>query len=311
MNESIKYELSSFIRAKALELGFSHCGFSRADHLEQEEPYLQQWLSKGLHGDLKYMERQNEERLDPRKLLENSKTIISLLSNYYPENTIPKEDNYIICRYAYGRDHHKIIGSKLNTLIEEIEKKSGKIEARAYIDSGPVLEKAWAKRAGLGWVGKNTILINPEIGSFFFISDIITDLELDYNSSSINDHCGNCTECIDHCPTGALIGPRVLDVNRCIAYHTIESRGEMPRELKGHFNNRIFGCDICQECCPWNKKAVPHNEPQFLPSTELSGMRKKDWEKLSRADFDRLFGGSAIRRAKFEKLVENIEFVKK
>ena len=309
MTDQNKHELSLLIKEKARELGFAGCGICKAEMLAEEEDHLKKWLSNGYQGNLKYMENHVDKRLDPGKLFAHAASVISVIINYRPVELIPTEDNYKIARYAYGKDHHKVIKNKLKTLIREIESKAGRIQARILIDSAPILEKAWTRRAGLGWVGKNSIVINPEIGSFFFPSEIVTDLELEYNEQSMADRCGNCTRCIDSCPTGALVAPGTLDARKCISYYTIEVDDPVPEELKGRFHDRIFGCDICQEVCPWNAKRIVQTEPSFRLSDDLKKMRKQDWENLSREDFDRIFAGMAIRRSKFEGLKRNIALV--
>ena len=255
------------------------------------------------------MENHFEKRTDPRKLFENAKSVISVLYNYFPKTIIPEDNNYKISKYAYGKDYHFVIKRKLNELIEYIRKEVGEINARAYVDSAPVLDRAWAARAGLGWIGKNTNLITKERGSFFFIGEIITDLELHYEDKPIPKNCGHCTKCIEACPTHAL-RPYEVNANKCISYLTIENKDEkLPEDLKGKFNDWIFGCDICQDVCPWNQKSEPHNEPAFEPVEELLKLRKSEWENLSEEEFRKIFKDSPVKRTKYKGLMRNIRFV--
>ncbi len=276
--------------------------------MENDEERLNHWLSQGFHGEMGYMARNVEKRLDPGKLLPGARSVIVLLMNYFPEETLPEENNYKIARYVYGKDYHHVIREKLNLLTEELKAVAGEFQSRAFTDSAPVLERSWAEKAGLGWIGKNTCLIHPKIGSFVFIGEIITDLELEYEKQQVNDLCGGCTRCIDACPTGAILAPRLLDARRCISYHTIESKGELPEEDKDKFQDWIFGCDICQEVCPWNRKAAPHKEEAFKPRPELRKMDKAAWEGLTEEQFNELFKDSAVLRTKYSGLKRNIEF---
>jgi epoxyqueuosine reductase len=305
-----QHDLSQWIKTRAIELGFAACGISEATNLEPEGKSLKYWLSQGFHGEMDYMSRDPDKRLDPRLLLPGSRSVISVLMNYFPEERLPEKDNYKIAKYAYGKDHHIVIRSRLNQLIHEIQDQAGECQASCYIDSGPVVDKAWAARAGLGWRGKNSLLIHPEIGSFVFIGDIITNLELEYDKIYVKDLCGNCTRCIDACPTGALLAPRLIDARKCIAYLTIEYKGELPQKEKPKFNDWIFGCDICQDACPWNKKAKAHHESSFLPNQELKEMNKKKWEHLTEDQFNVLFKNSAVKRTKYSRLRRNIDFLK-
>jgi len=256
------------------------------------------------------MNRNHEKRTDPRALLPGARSVISVLMNYYPAETLPDENNYKIAKYAYGKDYHMVIREKLNQLMADLREFAGEHQSRALTDSAPVLERAWAEKAGLGWIGKNTCLIHPKMGSFVFIGEIITDLELEYDNHQINDLCGGCTRCIDACPTGAIVAPRVLDSARCISYFTIEYRGELPEEKKTNFQDWIFGCDICQDVCPWNRKAVPHSENSFKPSSGLLEMDKEKWEQLTEEQFRVFFKESALSRTKFKGLKRNIDFLK-
>jgi epoxyqueuosine reductase len=302
--------ISQWIRKRSAELGFEACGIARADHLADHDNWLKHWLSDGYHGEMNYLERNHEKRVDPRVLMPGAKSVIVFLKNYNPEKSLPEADNFKIARYAYGKDYHDVIKEKLKKLIAELGKLAGPIQARAFTDSAPVLERAWAEKAGLGWIGKNTCLIHPKLGSYVFIAEIITDLELDHDLGKVNDFCGGCTRCLDACPTGALSDPRSLDARKCISYLTIEYRGHLPEEHKPGFRDWIFGCDICQEVCPWNRKAQPHGEMEFNPATLLQEMNKAKWEGLSKEEFEILFRGSAVQRTGFEGLGRNIEFLK-
>ena len=295
------------IKQKALELGFSAVGISKADFLEEESEFLKDWLGKGFHGEMQYMENHFEKRTDPRKLVEGAKSIISLLYNYFPEKT-QAEKTFKISKYAYGKDYHYVLKEKLNLLFDFINNEIIKIEGRAFVDSAPVMDKVWASKSGLGWIGKNTNLISKEFGSFVFIGELIIDLELDYDQA-IKDYCGSCTKCIDACPTKAL-NPHQLDARKCISYLTIEKRGEIPEEFNGKWNDWIFGCDICQDICPWNQKLQSHSEPQFQISDLLKNMDKEDWQSLQKSEFKKLFKNSPIERTNFKGLIRNIDFLK-
>jgi epoxyqueuosine reductase len=304
-----KYNLTEWIRNKTLEAGFNACGISPVEFLAEDDRRLDEWLKAGFQGEMSYLERNREKRANPALLLEGAKSVISVLLNYNPVESLTENDNYRIAKYAYGRDYHDIVRGKLNSLAAEIEQEASPMIFRAFTDSAPVFDKAWAERAGLGWVGKNTCLIHPKLGSFVFIGEIITTLELDYNTSRVNDLCGGCTKCLDACPTGAIVAPRVLDARRCISYLTIEFKGQLPEDYRTDFKDYIFGCDICQDCCPWNKKAVAGSEPAFRPSPELFSMNKEKWDGLTEGDFQNLFSGSAVKRAKFTGLRRNIDFL--
>ena len=294
-----------FIKRKALELGFSSCGISKARFLSEEEEKFEKWLSNGYHGTMSYLEKNIDKRLDPRILVPESKSIISLTYNYYPPKKLINKNNFIISKYAYGRDYHKVLKKKLKKLFNNMKEKIGNIEGRVFVDSAPVHERAWAKLSGLGWIGKNSLLINKDVGSYFFIAEIICDLELEYDAP-VSDRCGNCTRCIDACPTNAITQAQVIDSNKCISYLTIENKNSIPKELKNEMNQSIFGCDICQDICPWNRFSTPHNEKEFLPNQKLKKLRKKDWIELTEETFNRIFEGSAIKRAKYKGLKKNI-----
>lgn len=306
-----RIQLTQSIRQKALDIGFSDCGFSQADAVEQKEKeYVEKWLSEGKQGTMQWMERNKDKRYDPRLLSENAQSVISVASNYFPDKMLPKEGNYIVSSYAYGHDYHYIMKEKLRLLLQFIEEKTGSRKARIFVDSAPVLERYWAQKAGLGFIGKNNCLINRKSGSFFFIGQIIIDLKLQYNEESPANFCGSCTRCIDACPTGAL-QTFELDAQKCISYLTIEFRGhEIPETFQGKMKNRIFGCDICQEVCPWNRHAQPHHEPLFEPSEKLLTMKKEEWETLDKPLFKTLFKHTAVERAGWKQLKRNIAFCK-
>ncbi len=291
-----------------MEMGFIACGIAKAGFMEMEASIFENWLKQNMHGEMSYMENYFDKRLDPTKLVEGAKSVIVFLYNYFPAETLPETDNYILSKYAYGTDYHFVIKDKLKSLIKEIQEKTGEIHARAFVDSAPVLERAWAERAGLGWIGKNANFIVPKAGSFFFIAEIITDLELEYDEHKNNDFCGTCRNCIDACPTQAIVAPGVIDARKCISYLTIELRDEIPSGFMGEFEDRIFGCDICQDVCPWNRFSKPHQETKFNPGLELTQMKKADWENLTKEHFNKIFKNSAVKRTKFEGLIRNVKF---
>lgn len=296
------------IRNKALELGFSACGFAKAGALEQEREFFMSYIREKRNAGLHYLEREPGKRTDPRLVSEGTQTVIGLLINYFPQETIPEENNFIISKYAYGRDYHKVLKERTRPLIRFMKNECGSLRSKSFVDSGPVLEKAWARQCGLGWTGKNTLLIRPGKGSFHFIAIILTDLVIEPDPAE-TDHCGKCHLCIDSCPTGALEKPFELNPSKCIAYLTLDEEGDLPSEMKEKFRNRIYGCDICQDVCPYNRKAVPSLLPEFLPKPGMKSFRKKDWLKLSHEQFEVLFKDSAIHRAGYERLTKNIRFV--
>tara|TARA_Y100000815_G_scaffold113510_1_gene102484 strand:+ start:51345 stop:52208 length:864 start_codon:yes stop_codon:yes gene_type:complete len=284
------------------------CGIAKAGFLEQEAPRLEKWLKEGRHGQMKYMENHFDKRLDPTLLVDGAKSVISLLLNYYPEET-QVDNTYKISKYAYGQDYHFVIKSKLKELLHSIQEHIGEVGGRAFVDSAPVLDKAWAAKSGLGWIGKNSNLLSKQVGSFFFIAELIVDIELEYDTP-VTDHCGSCTACLDACPTQAIIEPYVVDGSKCISYFTIELKDNLPNELKGSFDNWAFGCDVCQDVCPWNRFSKPHREPLFNPHPDLLSMTKKDWEEITEDTFRKVFKNSAVKRTKFEGLKRNINFLK-
>jgi epoxyqueuosine reductase len=268
------------------------------------------WLNKSMHGEMSYMNRNIEKRLDPRKLVENAKTVIMVLQNYYPSKTQENEDIPVLSKYAYGTDYHFVMKDKLKKLLRYISEEIEPCTGRPFVDSAPVLERAWARRAGLGWVGKNSNLISVEHGSFFFIGELIIDAELPCDKPKIvSDHCGNCTRCVDACPTDAIVANRVIDARKCVSYQTIEVKGDLDQNLKGKFENRVFGCDICQDVCPWNLKSTPHDEPALEPRSELLQLKSKDWFNMEKPLFNRLFRKSAVKRAGFKGLKRNLSFI--
>ena len=306
VNTTSKY--SQFIKAEAQRLGFISCGISKAGFLEDEAPRLEAWLNQGRHGKMQYMENYFDKRLDPTLLVDGAKSVISLLLNYYPEHTQP-ENTYKISKYAYGQDYHFVIKQKLKELLHSIQENIGEVGGRAFVDSAPVLDKAWAAKSGLGWIGKNSNLLSKQVGSFFFIAELIVDLDLEYDYP-VSDHCGNCTACIDACPTEAIIQPYVVDGSKCISYFTIELKDNLPQEMKGQFDDWAFGCDVCQDVCPWNRFSKPHAEPLFNPHPDLLAMTKKDWQEITEDTFRKVFKNSAVKRTKFEGLKRNIDFLK-
>ncbi|HEY0090876.1 MAG TPA: tRNA epoxyqueuosine(34) reductase QueG [Flavobacterium sp.] len=306
MSNNSKY--TSFIKSEAKRLGFLSCGISKAEFLEEEAPRLETWLKKNQHGKMSYMENHFDKRLNPTLLVEDAKSVVSLLLNYYPSE-IQNQESYKISKYAYGQDYHFVIKEKLKELLFSIENEIGEVSGRAFVDSAPVLDKAWAAKSGLGWIGKNSNLLTQKVGSFYFIAELIIDLELDYDSP-VTDHCGTCTACIDSCPTEAIVSPYVVDGSKCISYFTIELKENLPMEVKGKFNDWAFGCDICQDVCPWNKFSKPHSEPLFNANPDLLSMSKKDWEEITDETFRTVFRNSAVKRTKFEGLKRNIDFLK-
>lgn len=302
-----KEKNTQLIKTEADRLGFMSCGISKAEFLEEEAPRLEQWLEEGRHGQMKYMENNFDKRLDPTKLVEGSRSVISLLLNYYPEQK-QRPDSYKISKYAYGTDYHFVIKDKLRSLMQFIQEEIGEVGGRAFVDSAPVLDKAWAARSGLGWIGKNSNLLSKQAGSFFFIAELIVDLDLEYDSP-VTDHCGTCTACIDACPTEAIIDPYKVDGSKCISYFTIELKEELPRDMKGKFDDWMFGCDICQDVCPWNRFSKPHEEPLFNPHPDLLDMSRKDWEEITEDVFRKVFKKSAVKRTKFSGLKRNMRFL--
>lgn len=303
-----KSELTAVIKEEAYRLGFTHCGISKACFLEEDAPHLEQWLQKGMNGKMGYMERNFDKRLDPRKLVDGAKSVISLLYNYYPsEKQNPEAPK--ISKYAYGRDYHFVIKEKLFLLFNFIREKAGNVSGRVFTDSAPVLDRAWARKSGLGWIGKNANLINPKAGSFFFIAELILDLELDADAP-IKDYCGSCTRCMDACPTGAIVQPHVVDGSKCISYFTIELKDCIPVSYQNKFENWMFGCDICQDVCPWNRFAKPIDTDELKPYHEILMMTTGEWEEITEEVFKTVFKESPLARAGFDGIKRNIQFIK-
>lgn len=297
---------SSSIKEIAYSLGFQFCGISKAEFLEEEAPKLEEWLNRNYQGKMSYLENHFDKRLDPTLLVPGAKSVISLLYNYYPEQTF--DPDYKIAKYAYGRDYHEVIKKKLKAFMGKIHAEIGEVSGRVFVDSAPVHERAWAQKSGLGWIGKNSLLLNRNMGSFFFLAELIIDLELEPDGP-IKDYCGTCTKCMDACPTGAIPEPYVVDGSKCISYLTIELKEEIPIEFSGQMENWVFGCDICQDVCPWNRFSKPHKEPAFSPQGWES-LNKKEWEEMTEEVFHWVFKKSAVKRAKFEGLKRNIKFIK-
>ena len=303
--------ISEAIKAEALRLGFANCGFSRAEALPEDAERLKEWLDQGRHTRMGYMANHFEKRTDPTLLVEEAQSVISLLYNYYTGEKQLDADAPVLSKYAYGKDYHFVLKEKMNLLFDFIKSQHPETEGRVFVDSAPVLDRAWAKKAGLGWIGKNSNLISRSAGSFVFIGEIILNLELEYNSIPEYDFCGSCTRCIDACPTEAILDNRTLDAEKCISYQTIENKGEISQELSGKLANRVFGCDICQDVCPWNQNALPHLEPEFEPKPELMGMSAEQWVHMERKEYTQLFKLSPVKRAGFDKLKGTLSFIQK
>lgn len=304
-----KEKHTAMIKKRALELGFLSCGISKAQFLEEEAPRLEEWLKNDYNAQMGYMDNHFDKRLDPTKLVPGAKSVISLLYNYYPAEQ-QVDNTFKISKYAYGQDYHHVVKAKMRELFHYIEEEIGAVEGRYFVDSAPVLDKAWAARSGLGWIGKHTLMLTKQVGSFFFISEIICDLDLEYDGP-VTDHCGTCTACIDACPTGAIVDDKVVDANKCISYLTIEFKDALPSYMDGQLQDWVFGCDICQDVCPWNRFSKAHQEPLFHPHPDLLSMKKEDWISLDEDRFQDLFRKSAVKRTKYSGLTRNIDFVSK
>ncbi len=304
-----KADYTKMIKGWANELGFMLCGIAKADFLADEAPKLEVWLKKGFQGEMDYMENYFDKRLDPRLLVDDAKSVISLALNYYTDAKQADAGAYKISKYAYGADYHHVIKNKLQQLMQLIHQHIGEVGGRGFVDSAPVLDKAWAKKASLGWIGKNTNLISKKTGSFFFLAELIIDLELEYDIAPTADHCGTCTRCIDACPTQAIVGPYIVDGSKCISYLTIELKNEIPTGFKDKMDDWMFGCDICQDVCPWNRFSINHQESDFHPHPDLLGMTKHDWEEITEDVFQKVFKKSALKRTKFSGLTRNINFI--
>ena len=306
-NLSDKY--AGIIKSQAKKLGFDFCGIAKAEFLEEEAPKLEQWLNQHYHGEMAYMANHFDKRLDPTKLVDGAKTVVSLIYNYYPSERLSEgPEDYKLAKYAYGQDYHFVIKDKLKSLLAVLQEEIGEFGGRAFVDSAPVMERQWAQKSGLGWLGKNSLLLNKQMGSFFFLAELIIDLEVSPDPPMVKDYCGTCTKCIDACPTEAIVKPGVVNGSHCISYFTIELKEQIPQEVKGKFDNWIFGCDICQDVCPWNRFSKAHKEPLFEPHPDLKQLRKKDWEEITAETFNKVFKKSAVKRTKFSGLLRNINF---
>ncbi len=307
MSINSKETYSKFIKEEAKRLGFISCGISKAGFLEQEAPRLEKWLNNNHNGQMAYMENHFDKRLDPTLLVDDAKSVISLLLNYFPSES-QNSESFKISKYAYGQDYHFVIKEKLKEFLHSIQENIGEVSGRAFVDSAPVLDKAWAAKSGLGWIGKNSNLITQKVGSFYFIAELILDLDLEYDHA-VTDHCGSCTACIDACPTQAILAPYVVDGSKCISYYTIELKENIPNDMKGKFDDWMFGCDTCQDVCPWNRFSKPHSEPLFNPNPDLLSFSKKDWTEITEETFKLVFKNSPIKRTKFDGLKRNIKFL--
>ena len=301
---------SQLIKQKAEKFGFQSCGISKAEFLEEEAPRLEAWLNKGYHGEMNYMENHFDKRLNPTLLVDGAKSVISLSYNYFPKVKIDEINNFKISKYAYGEDYHEVIKDILKNMVAEIQEEIGEFGFRVFVDSAPVLEKAWARKSGLGWVGKNANLITKKHGSFYFLAEIICDLELEYDLA-VTDHCGSCRACIDACPTQAIVSDRIVDGSKCISYATIELKNEIPDYFNGKMNDWIFGCDVCQDVCPWNRFSAPTLQEKFAPNFQKLNFRKNEWKELTQELFSEIFKKSAVKRTKFSGLMRNISFLPK
>jgi epoxyqueuosine reductase len=310
MNPMNQQQRSEWIKAQAMQAGFDACGIATADFLETDAVRLEQWLSKGYHGSMQYMENHIDLRLDPRKLVPGAKSVITVLKNYFPGN-LPNTNGPKISSYAYGTDYHDVIRAKLNAFLQSMRDEWGEIQGRGFVDSAPVLERSWALRAGLGWIGKNGQLISKQKGSFFFIATLITDLELKSDHTFNTDHCGTCSRCIDACPTDAILPNKVIDGSRCISYLTIENKSDfIPTEFEQKMDGWLFGCDVCQDVCPWNRFSNPHQEPAFEPLDPIMSFDWADWENLTEEKFNKQFYRSPLKRSKFKGILRNLNFIK-
>jgi len=307
-SDIIANKRTSIVKSIAKDLGFDFCGISKADQLSEEAFQLENWLNKGMHGQMSYMENHFDKRIDPRQLVPGAKSVISLLFNYYTDTIQDDPESPKLSMYAMGEDYHFVIKRKLFLFLDQIRLQIGDVEGRVFVDSAPIMDKAWAKRSGLGWIGKNSNLINKQQGSFFFIAELILDLNLEADGP-IKDYCGSCTRCIDACPTEAIVEPHVVNGSKCISYFTIELKEQIPSSWKGKFDDWMFGCDVCQTVCPWNRFSKQHTETAFNPDAEMIGMKKADWQELTEETFNRVFGKSAVKRTGFLGLKRNIEFI--
>ena len=298
-------QTSALVKQLAREEGFQACGIAEAAFLEEEAPLLERWLRNGHHGRMGWMENHFDKRLDPRKLVPGSRSVVSLVYSYFPSKTIGHPDSFKVARYAYGEDYHQVVREKLRNLMDRLSERIGRVEGRAFVDSAPVMERQWAQRAGLGWLGKNSLLLNQSMGSYFFLAELIIDLVLEPDAP-VKDHCGTCTACMDACPTQAIVGPGVVDAGRCISYLTIELKEAIPDEFASRMDGWLFGCDVCQEVCPWNRFAKVHQEPRFEPSGEWPDFTAREWKEMTEEVFRKQFPKSAVKRTGFDGLMRNI-----
>ena len=303
---------AQILKSTAKRLGFDFCGIAKAEFLDSEAPRLEEWLNRNYQGKMAYLANHFDKRLDPTKLVEGAKTVVSLIYNYYPEKQLLHQpEDTKLAKYAYGQDYHDVIRAKLTEFLEVLRDEVGEINGRSFVDSAPVMERQWAQRAGLGWIGKNSLLLNRQMGSFFFLAELIIDLEATYDTPLAKDYCGTCTACIDACPTDAIVQPEVIDASKCISYLTIELKEAIPDEFAGKMENWVFGCDICQDVCPWNRFSRPHQEPAFKPNEELANFSNKEWVEMTEETFKRVFAKSAVKRTKFSGIKRNLDFLKK
>ncbi len=302
---------TQLIKAEARRLGFLECGIAKVRFLEEEAPRLEEWLNSGYQGEMSWLENHFDKRLDPAKLVPGAKSVVSLLYNYYPEQVQKDSEAPKLAKYAYGEDYHFVVKRKLKDLLQFIQQEIGEVDGRVFVDSAPVMERKWAQEAGIGWQAKNTLLLNKKKGSFFFLAELIIDLDLDYDEPIRTDHCGTCTRCIDACPTAAILGPNVLDASKCISYLTIELKDAIPTQFKDQMEDWAFGCDICQDVCPWNRFSSPHNESAFQPHPKLLDMSAGDWHEMTEEVFREVFKKSAVKRTKYSGLRRNLQFLKK
>lgn len=304
-----KDKFAAIIKLHAKNLGFDFCGIAKAEFLEEEAPRLEAWLNQNYHGQMAYMANHFDKRLDPTKLVEGAKTVVSLIYNYYPEQKLSEDQQDLkIAKYAYGKDYHFVIKDKLKSFLQYLKDEIGEINGRAFVDSAPMMERQWAQKSGLGWLGKNSLLLNRQMGSFFFLAELVLDIAASPDVPITKDYCGTCTKCIDACPTDAIVQNGVVDGSRCISYFTIELKEQIPQEMKGKSENWIFGCDICQDVCPWNSFSKPHQEPQFNPHPDLPEMNKRDWLEITEETFQKVFAKSAVKRTGYNGFLRNIKF---
>jgi len=303
---------AQILKSTAKRLGFDYCGIAKAGFLDSEASRLEEWLNRNYQGKMAYLANHFDKRLDPTKLVEGAKTVVSLIYNYYPEKQLPHQpEDLKLAKYAYGQDYHVVIRAKLTEFLEVLREEIGEINGRSFVDSAPVMERQWAQRAGLGWIGKNSLLLNRQMGSFFFLAELIIDLEATPDTPLAKDYCGTCTACMDACPTDAIVQPEVIDASKCISYLTIELKEAIPNEFAGKMENWVFGCDICQDVCPWNRFSRPHQEPAFKPNEELANFSNKEWVEMTEETFLRVFSKSAVKRTKFSGIKRNVDFLKK